>query len=120
MPKVRRRSLRRVSRRNLRRVSRRSPRRGSRRSPRRVSRRALIRRRRSRKSITRGGGVNKPLEYFGIQTGRYFELPSAPILKKWLRGGSKKRRRGRKLVAKKTKKRSYKKTQKNHCMCTGH
>jgi len=72
-------------------------------------------RRRSTKRSTkrRGGGVNKPLEYFGIQTGRYFEMPGAPILKKWLRGGSKKRRRGRKLVAKKTKKRSYKKNQKN-------
>ena len=74
---------------------------------------------RRRSTKRRGGGVNKPLEYFGIQTGRYFEMPGAPILKKWLRGGSKKRR-GRKPVAKKTKKRSYKKTKKTHCMCKGH
>ena len=69
--------------------------------------------RRSRRvSKKRGGNVNTPLEYFGIQTGRYLNKASPSVLKRWVRGGKKTKR-------KYTKKRKYKK-KRSHCMCKGH
>ena len=69
---------------------------------------------RSRKvSRKRGGRVNRPLEYFGIPTGRYLNKASPPILKRWVRGGKKTKRNY-------TKKRKYNKKKRSHCMCPGH
>ena len=41
-------------------------------------------RRSKRVSRKRGGRVNRPLEYFGIPTGRYLNKASPPILKRWV------------------------------------
>lgn len=70
--------------------------------------------RRSKKvSKKRGGRVNKPLEYFGIQTGRYFDLPTPSLLQRWMRGGKKSKRKS-------TKKKKYNKKKKSSCMCNTH
>ena len=70
-------------------------------------------------SRKRGGGVNKPLEYFGIPTGRYFhsEFVGGPILKRWVRSGGKKSYKKRKQVSRKKKSRKKKR---GNCMCKGH